>query len=203
MPTQVQAGTTTFSYVSAGYDFACGVASNGVGYCWGNNYAGQLGNGTTNPSSNPVQVSGGLTWKVIRAGRTASVCGITTTDVLYCWGSNFMGQLGNGTFNDVPVPTRVLAAGAFQWAQPADTHACGISAGPAVYCWGEDVRGQLGKGWETNAQRTPVPVLIGPASAPVPVTELSGSPRSVDSGSPRPEATGAGPLRKGNRPRRR
>jgi alpha-tubulin suppressor-like RCC1 family protein len=36
-----------------------------------------------------------LTWKVVEAG-TDVTCGITTTDELYCWGFNDVGQIGDG-----------------------------------------------------------------------------------------------------------
>jgi hypothetical protein len=47
-----------FTVVSVGADYACGVdlPSGFVTYCWGANDMVQLGNGTNNPSSTPVQV---------------------------------------------------------------------------------------------------------------------------------------------------
>jgi alpha-tubulin suppressor-like RCC1 family protein len=35
-------------------------------------------------------------------------CGITTAPLLYCWGNNQFGQLGNGTFGNSNVPVKVL-----------------------------------------------------------------------------------------------
>jgi alpha-tubulin suppressor-like RCC1 family protein len=35
-------------------------------------------------------------------------CGITNTPLLYCWGNNLLGQLGNGTFANSSVPVKVL-----------------------------------------------------------------------------------------------
>ncbi|HEX6432987.1 MAG TPA: Ig-like domain-containing protein, partial [Gemmatimonadales bacterium] len=42
-----------------GYDFFCGLAEEGLAWCWGGNSRGQLGNGTTADSPVPVQVAGG------------------------------------------------------------------------------------------------------------------------------------------------
>jgi alpha-tubulin suppressor-like RCC1 family protein len=51
-------GGLTFARVSAGNGHTCGVTTDGVAYCWGNNNYGQLGNGTTTNSSVPVKVAG-------------------------------------------------------------------------------------------------------------------------------------------------
>ena len=48
------AGSLLFAQISAGDVTACGVTTGGKGYCWGDNHGGQLGNGTTSTTSNPV-----------------------------------------------------------------------------------------------------------------------------------------------------
>jgi alpha-tubulin suppressor-like RCC1 family protein len=44
--------------VDVGDSHTCGVAAGGIAYCWGDNFAGQLGNGTTTQSNVPVKVLG-------------------------------------------------------------------------------------------------------------------------------------------------
>ncbi len=46
----------SFAAVSAGGNHSCGVTTVGDAYCWGNNFSGQLGDGTTNDSFVPVLV---------------------------------------------------------------------------------------------------------------------------------------------------
>ncbi len=90
-------GGHTFSTVSAtGLEHTCGVTTDGAAYCWGDNYWGELGTGTTTNSSTPVPVLGGHTFVTVSGGGyyidvvesgSAHTCGVTTGGVAYCWGS--------------------------------------------------------------------------------------------------------------------
>lgn len=82
------------SNIEVGVTLVCGVDTAGDGWCWGQNNYGQLGIGSiTATSTAPSKVLGGHTWKRISPGHEHA-CGITTSDVLYCWGRNDAGQLG-------------------------------------------------------------------------------------------------------------
>src|SRR5206468_4483663 len=50
----------TFAALTAGDRHACGVTPAGTAYCWGYNYWGGLGNGTTTNSATPQVIAGGL-----------------------------------------------------------------------------------------------------------------------------------------------
>ena len=47
-----------YTVIVAGSYFTCGLASDGVVSCWGDNAAGELGDGTTINRPSPVEVSG-------------------------------------------------------------------------------------------------------------------------------------------------
>jgi hypothetical protein len=117
------AGDLRFLQVSAGLDHTCGVTTDFRAFCWGSNSAGQLGDGTENqcglperpactdpPTINdrsvPTLVGGGLQLRQIDAA-TWHTCAITTDDRAYCWGDNWYGQLGDGTFADRLAPSPV------------------------------------------------------------------------------------------------
>src|SRR6266566_3873563 len=100
------AGGLTFSAISAGTRFSCGLASSGAVYCWGENKNGQLGDGTNSARANPTAVSGGISFSIVKAG-SHHVCGISTTGTAYCWGANLHSQLGNGASADSYSPVKV------------------------------------------------------------------------------------------------
>jgi len=101
-------GGHTWTSVTGGSYHSCGVTTAGTAYCWGAENSGQLGNGGTlgDNSVTPVLVSGGHTWAAVTGGQWHS-CGVTTTDVAYCWGGHLYGGLGNGTITHSSVPVRV------------------------------------------------------------------------------------------------
>lgn len=134
-------------------------------YCWGgSNGDGQLGNGTTVPSSTPlpVDMSGVLFGKTIAKMFVGTLVTCVTTDQgsLYCWGRNDNGQLGNGTTQDSLVPSAVDATGVLA-GKHVDTvvmqsrSLCAL-AESNVYCWGFGSSGNFGNG--TNEDSL-VPVL--------------------------------------------
>jgi alpha-tubulin suppressor-like RCC1 family protein len=82
------------------------VASDGTVWAWGNSMFGQLGTGTTNASSTPVQVSllHGVT---ALGGRGYHSLAIQADGSVWAWGWNSAGELGNGTANATLVPVQV------------------------------------------------------------------------------------------------
>jgi alpha-tubulin suppressor-like RCC1 family protein len=81
---------------------------NGSVRCWGGNYDGQLGDGTTmnhaDASSAPEVLTG---VSLLAAGGADHNCALLTTGRLRCWGSNNYGQLGVEDRSAHPTPTDV------------------------------------------------------------------------------------------------
>src|SRR5439155_556136 len=111
VPTLVQAPPgVTFQTVTAGGQHTCAVASTGDAYCWGRNEFGRLGDGTFTDRTAPVRVAApaGVTFASVSAG-TGHSCALATGGAVYCWGSNYYGQLGDGSGADQNTPSLVQA----------------------------------------------------------------------------------------------
>ena len=161
IPTPIS-GSFTFSALSSGGRFGCGLLLGGAPYCWGSGLA-QIGtndvpNGVS--SFSPVPVTGGLTFAALSSGRDAS-CGLTAGHVAYCWGDNTYGQLGNDSSPPTgtgPVP--VTGGLNFAVISSGGSHTCGVTISGEGYCWGQNTSGQLGTA-DTMPARAPVPVTGG------------------------------------------
>ncbi len=179
IPVAVSAGAMPAGAIKSivtGSEHTCAIASDDKVYCWGENYRGQLGDGTTGDGqTTPVAVSAGAmpagAVKSISAGLWNS-CAIASDDKVYCWGFNGDGQLGNGnTTTPQTTPVAVLAgampAGAVKSIDTGDRHTCAIASDDKVYCWGINDYGELGNDDAGTSQYTPVAVSAGamPAGA--------------------------------------
>jgi alpha-tubulin suppressor-like RCC1 family protein len=164
----------TILSISAGRLNTCVIASDNLAYCWGFDVDGQLGNGATSGTQiSPVAVdtSGVLSGKTILSISVGSshTCAIASDNLAYCWGDDFIYQLGNGfTSSDQVSPVAVTTSGVLLGKtilniSAANGHTCAIASDNQSYCWGEDFDGQLGNGATSGDQVSPVAVDIGSA----------------------------------------
>ncbi len=135
--------------IAAAQDHTCGLNVSGTVWCWGKGNLGVLGNNSTAGSTSPVQVSNITNFVKIDSGYDGQVtCGLTTGNLIYCWGNDSFGQLGDdetmGSYSDVPVPVANITD--FVDVGTGATHACGLRKNGDVWCWGNNGGGQLGDG---------------------------------------------------------
>jgi len=154
-----------YTSVAVGEHHSCALTTEDDLYCWGNNGQGQLGDGTWSSSATPVLVSGSITWKsVVPNGMASHSCAISSSDELYCWGSNGNGQLGDGSYSNANTPQVVqLQSSSTNKAVDASVGrfgtSCAVLEDSSTYCWGINARGYLGDGtWQDST--TPVSVSL-------------------------------------------
>ena len=80
--------TLRFRSLAVGNAFACGLDVDGVAWCWGENQVGQLGDGTTTSSRQPVQVAVLAPLTSIDA-EGSGACGVEASYAVVCWGNEF------------------------------------------------------------------------------------------------------------------
>lgn len=140
-------GGHRFVRVSVADRLSCGLQESGDAYCWGDNLFGRLGAGSTESRihSDPQRVAtpAGVAFAQVAAGG-GHACAIATTGALYCWGSDFSGELGinlsadlcdsvtrcTGTPTELPTPER------FSHVSLGFAHSCAVALDGATYCWG-------------------------------------------------------------------
>ncbi len=107
VPVQVNGLNSGVTSLVTGFYHSCAVM-NGGAYRWGWNVEGQLGDGTATNRSAPVPVNGlGVGVVALAAGRTHT-CALMNTGGVECWGSNSLGQLGDGTKTSRFTPAAVI-----------------------------------------------------------------------------------------------
>ena len=143
--------------IGAGYWHTCALTGARGLKCWGSNYWGALGDGTTTDRHTPVAVPGLSTGVAAMDGGWGHTCALTSGGGVKCWGEGSYGQLGNGSTTDqlVPVSVSGLASGVTA-ISVGGWHACALTSG-GVKCWGTNSNGRLGDGTTTNRS---VPVNV-------------------------------------------
>ena len=158
--------------IAAGWQHSAALLAGGSVKTWGENYSGQLGNGSYNGSNAPVSVSGlGSVVTSIAAGDGHTVA-LLADGTVRTWGDNYDGQLGNGNDGDssnTPVTVSGLT-GAVTAIAAGDYHTMAVMADGTVMAWGDNGSGQLGDGSYNSS------------SLPVTTAALGGMAKFIDAG---------------------
>lgn len=161
--------------IATGGGHACARLEGGAVKCWGDNSAGQLGQGNTdNIGDDPGEMGDALpaidlgTSHQMQTDSVATTiaagdlyaCVLLDNETAKCWGSNTYGQLGQGdTANrgDAPgemgnnLPPIDLGTGRTPVGLSAALfHVCTVFSSSWATCWGRNDVGQLGEGTTTN-----------------------------------------------------
>ena len=131
--------------ITVGQSHACALVSDGSVWCWGANYVGQLGDGTTTFRSAPVPVAGLHDALAIAAG-ARHTCALRRLDnEVVCWGANEAGQVGRpprpfagfmGTFEPALKPSEVSNMVDVRAIAAGDAYTMAVKIRGEVYFWG-------------------------------------------------------------------
>jgi alpha-tubulin suppressor-like RCC1 family protein len=161
-PTSSLGTDRTAVAITGGNRHTCAILDDGSVVCWGLNYYGGLGDGTTTDRTTPTQTSSlgtDRTAVATSAGRYHT-CAILDDGSVVCWGRNNYGQLGDGTNTKRNTPTQTSSLGTDRTAVAitgGDYHTCAILDDGSVSCWGWNDYGQLGDGTTTD-RNTPTQI---------------------------------------------
>ena len=183
---QLGDGTTTDHYISQKVSNAAGtgaltkivaqaggsahslaLAADGTVWAWGDNSSGALGDGTTTNRTVPVHVMANtgnmLTHVIAISAGTSHSLALAADGTVWAWGSNLLGQLGNGSTTDSQVAVPVKTLGNVTAIASGAYHSMALDGTGKVYVWGNDGAGELGNGFANSA----------PHSTPTAVATLS------------------------------
>jgi alpha-tubulin suppressor-like RCC1 family protein len=154
------------SVLAAGRSHIVTLTSDGTVWSTGNNYYGQLGNGTTTDSNTLVQANG-LSGVIAVAGGYDFSAALKNDGTVWAWGYNYYGQLGDGTSTDRNISVQVkvkkddkldIFSGVIAIAA-GDGFTVALKDDGTVWSWGVNRwYGQLGNGTMTDSN-TPVQVV--------------------------------------------
>jgi hypothetical protein len=167
------AGTGRWVELTVDLGVGCGLQVDGSAWCWGQVALGQ--GARTGEYSEPTRAAGSRRWSQLSLGGLGNdeifgysvICGIDTSGVTRCWGDNYAGMLGDGTYHPVDdralTPRTVSGGHRFATVQVSDLAVCALDVANAIWCWGYN-KGVFGNGQEHSTGNTPdalVPVPGG------------------------------------------
>jgi hypothetical protein len=119
---------------------------------WGSNSHGQLGAGIDDPYQVlPVNVTGFSSVEAIAAGAAHSAA-LKNDGIVWAWGKNVSGQLGNGTETDSNTPLQVSSLTEVKAVVLGENHSLALKKDGTVWSWGDNTSGQLGNGSNVNSK---------------------------------------------------
>ena len=132
------------------------IRTDGSLWAWGSNSHGQLGDGTIIDRLRPVHVMENVAAISTGGALGSFTMAIRTDGSLWAWGSNSIGELGDGSRIDrhrpVHIKDNILAVSA------GSSHTMAIGTDGSLWTWGNNWDGQLGDG-TTTPRVNPVRIM--------------------------------------------
>jgi len=131
----------------AGTNNTAALKRNGSVFVSGNNFNGQLGDGTAVNKSIMTAVIGANSFiQISNSGSASHFLALKSDGTIFAWGNNSSGQLGDATLIQKSVPTLVTGSSNFVSIQSGGATSFGIKADGTAWSWGNNGNFQLGNG---------------------------------------------------------
>jgi alpha-tubulin suppressor-like RCC1 family protein len=141
------------AWIAAGGAHTIVVRRDGVALAWGNDDAGQLGDGTRNTTPRPTLVTGGPAYAQVAAGGSFTVA-VRRDGSVWVWGQQGVERDPGGK---PPEPRALHLPASAQAIAAGGQHALILGADGDLWGWGGNAFGQVGDG-STQARMQPVQV---------------------------------------------
>lgn len=147
LPEALPAGVTSWTLGSVQQGTGVAIGDDGNAYSWGDNEYNQLGTGDNIDRNTPtlMQLPAGVTAVDAGAG-TGYVMVVGSDGVIYGWGLNDRGQLGNGTTTSSSSRVAVSAPGGLTFTKVSPSHqsVVALASDGSAYTWGYRNTGSMG-----------------------------------------------------------
>jgi len=130
--------------VACGDEYSCVKKDENSVWCFGGNALNELGDGTTNASFAPINVSGLSDAKDLVLD-DETPCVLTRTNALFCWGNGTTGIFGTDLNDNVSKATRIMSAAKAFGGGTSET-ICATQSDGTLQCFGANDTGQCGIG---------------------------------------------------------
>ncbi|MEC4685983.1 MAG: RCC1 repeat-containing protein [Nitrospirota bacterium] len=151
------ASITDVAAIAAGYSHTLALKTDGTVWAWGRNNFGELGDGTTDDSYTPVQVSDLTDVDAIASGWGFSLA-LKPDGTVWAWGANGAGMLGVTTtevcssggdrsYSSIycsTIPVQVSGLTAVAAIAAGYSHTLALKTDGTVWAWGSNSNNQLG-----------------------------------------------------------
>ena len=148
--------------VAAASDYSLGLSADGKVFGWGNDGNGQLGLGRSVFATAPQVVPGLNLGQGSGKSRVAAglnhIVALKSDGTVWAWGSNSIGQLGDGTTTNRSSPVQVPGLTGVVAVAAGFAHTLALKSDGSLWVWGSNSSGQLGDGTTTYYRTSPVQV---------------------------------------------
>lgn len=153
--------TSGWQSIVAGGMVTFAIKTDGTLWAAGMNTAGQLGDGTMVNRNILTRIGTDTNWKTISTHKSTDfthTLAIKNNGTLWAWGENAEGQLGNGTYTNIMLPTMIGSDNNWQSVSTGYKCTAAIKTNGTLWTWGYNSYGILGDGSTASNRNTPVQI---------------------------------------------